>query len=433
MPKDSSDSDIFKIRKRLRLYGKPSSKDLICREISKLLLGDSNKNQDPISKADIGRKLGYGRTQIHEYCKLAEKLGYLEIDEDGKAKLPKIIKNFNWHEYNIKHRITTDPDMLIWIDKLKLRKGGKLTLLKPMVSIIEKICNTCKITPSEILNKKSAEAFKTAYLNAVMDGKGWTRTGKKYTIPSLEHLDLRVSYAIASFCAVHGISWEKGTTEMSRKIVGHGNYSSTKLTSEEFKNADIWIRKHFGLDSDLYRWFWVAIESGARFTALYEMPLEWTVHKTKSGKTTFIMKVVEGKTRHINKGVWIKYIRRSKLQKSLTLLKNRGGTRIFESKLPPTAFRDELHSNLKKLYDYLGKNGYFHEHPTHVLRHLACHRLLQKGNYTNHSLVAKMLGWNVVDEMIKSYGEIPPEKVLEEADKFEDDFDEDEESSVKKD
>jgi len=106
------------------------------------------------------------------------------------------------------------------------------------------------------------------------------------------------------------------------------------------------------------------------------------------------------------------------LQESLKLLKNRGGKKIYESTLPLSEFRKFIHADLKKLYDHLGKNGYFHEHPTHVLRHLACHRLLKLGNYTKHSLVARMLGWNVVDEMIKSYGEIPAEVILSEVDKM---------------
>jgi hypothetical protein len=43
---------------------------------------------------------------------------------------------------------------------------------------------------------------------------------------------------------------------------------------------------------------------------------------------------------------------------------------------------------------------------------LGAHYWLTKKNY-NYELVTVIGGWNTIDELRKSYGELPPEKVLE--------------------
>ena len=98
----------------------------------------------------------------------------------------------------------------------------------------------------------------------------------------------------------------------------------------------------------------------------------------------------------------------------------RGGTKIYHTDLSDLKFRELMENQMKDLFKHLGKDSdsLFMKRPAHVLRHLGAHYWLAKGNYTNHVLVAKVGGWHTVDELIKSYGEVPPEKVNEELDKY---------------
>ncbi len=98
-----------------------------------------------------------------------------------------------------------------------------------------------------------------------------------------------------------------------------------------FDAADKFIKEKWGLDSDVYRWFWVGVESCARFNALYNMKNEFTKFETKSGGIVFLMSVIEIKTDHIRGGKWIKFITRNDTQKSLKLIKKRNCNRIIPS------------------------------------------------------------------------------------------------------
>lgn len=221
------------------------------------------------------------------------------------------------------------------------------------------------------------------------------------------------SQAIRDFCGFHGLTWRRGTGGvMSQAVPNHGLYADIRLTGEELEEADRYVISRWGLDSDIYRWFWIGIESCSRFAALYTMKLDYTKHTSKTGRTTYIMTAFEPKTKHIKRGKWIKYITRASTQKSIDIIKARGVNRIFESKIAEDKFQRQTNDNLREIYRHLGKSGYFEEHPTHALRHIGAHYWLSKKDY-NYGRVAMIGGWNTIDELRKSYGEIPPEKVLE--------------------
>ncbi len=144
------------------------------------------------------------------------------------------------------------------------------------------------------------------------------------------------------------------------------------------------------------------------------MPLEYTKHTNpKTGKITFIMTAIESKTEHIRGGKWYKYITRNDTQKSLELLKKRGATRMFESALSKVKFKEKITQQLREIYYFIGRHqSYLGAHPTHALRHIGAHYWLAKTGY-NFGLIAEIGGWNTMDELKKSYGQIPPEKILE--------------------
>lgn len=109
--------------------------------------------------------------------------------------------------------------------------------------------------------------------------------------------------AIRDFCGYYNIIWKRGVGGvMSQAVPNHGMYADIRLNDQELKDADRYIREKWGLDSDVYRWFWVGIESCSRLEALYAMKLDYAKHVGRNGKTTFIMTAYESKTRQIKKG-----------------------------------------------------------------------------------------------------------------------------------
>ena len=172
-------------------------------------------------------------------------------------------------------------------------------------------------------------------------------------------------------------------------------------------------KKLGGLDSDIYRWFWIGIESCARFNALYHMENDYVKVKNSKEKTIYFMTVHETKTEHIRGGKWTKYITREDTQKSIDLLRTRGITKIYESNSSKHRFQKEISEKLSQIYKHLEKSSeYFFQHPSHVLRHIGAHYWLSKTNY-NYGIISEVGGWNTIDELKKSYGQIPPEKILE--------------------
>jgi len=124
------------------------------------------------------------------------------------------------------------------------------------------------------------------------------------------------------------------------------------------------------------------------------------------------MTAFETKTKYIRGGKWLKYITRKDTQKSIDLLKQSGKNRIYESNLPAYIFKEMISGQLKQVYHHLGKGEYFQNRPNHALRHIGAHYWLSKTDY-NFGLIAEVGGWNTMDELKKSYGHIPPEKILE--------------------
>jgi len=49
---------------------------------------------------------------------------------------------------------------------------------------------------------------------------------------------------------------------------------------------------------------------------------------------------------------------------------------------------------------------------SHALRHIGAQYWLAKKDF-NYGLVSEIGGWHTIDELKKSYGMIPPEKILE--------------------
>ncbi len=400
-------------RRKLKLYGKKATQDDILDEINRLLYAKGNRPY-PLKPSEIAKAIGISRQSVYNYIKKLSERGNMIRLQSGHFFLPKA-KDTEFRQFNKLHEFTSDPLVSEWMDDLLTRKQGlPLKMWKVRLRSVETVCNTCKVVPSDlIVSKKKTEKIMRTFAKHFQNGDivcsniGRNSLGMNTTVYAKVQ-------AVRDFCSFYDITWRKGVTGiMSQKVPQHGKYADIRFTDEEFDEADRFIKKRCGLDSDVYRWFWVGVESCARFNALYNMKNEFTKFKTKSGRTVFLMTVIESKTENIRGGKWTKFITRSDTQKSLELIKTRNCTKIFESKLPESSFKKRMYHELSEIYHHLGKNEtYFHHHPSHVLRHIGAHYWLSKTNY-NYGIIAEVGGWHTIDELKKSYGQIPPEKILE--------------------
>jgi len=398
-------------RHRLKLYGKKVSKEDIVEEIYKLLYAKGERPY-PLKPAEIAKVIGLGRQSVYNYIQKLSERGDVVRLSSGHFFLP---KSNGFREFSKLHKITSDPLVTEWMDDLITRRQGlPLKTWKTRLRSLETVCNTCKVVPSDlIVSAKKTEKIMRTFAKYFQNGdlvranSGLKPEGMNTTVY------IKVQ-AIRDFCSFYDITWRRGVKGvMSQKIINHGKYADIRFTSEEFDMADRFIKERWGLDSDVYRWFWVGVESCARSNALFHMKNNWTKIKTKSGSTVFLMSVIESKTEDIRGGKWTKFITRPDTQKSLELLRERNCDRIFESKLPETLFKRRIVRLIYEIYRHLGKtDSYYQHHPSHALRHLGAHYWLAKTNY-NYGIIAEVGGWHTIDELKKSYGQIPPEKILE--------------------
>ena len=401
-------------RRKLKLYGKKATQDDILEEINRLLHATGNR-PFPLKPSEIAKIIGMSRQSIYNYIKKLSEQGKIVKLESGHFDLPKVEKN-EFREFNKFHDITNDPLISEWMDDLLTRKQGlPLKVWKTRIRSVETVCNTCKVSPYDLtISKTNTEKIMRSFAKHFQTGEViCSNSGRKNSLGMNTTVYAKVQ-AIRDFCSFYDITWRKGVTGiMSQKTPQHGKYADIRLTSEELDNADNFIKEKWGLDSDVYRWFWVGVESCARFSALYTMKNEFTKFETKSRGIVFLMSVIETKTDHIRGGKWTKFITREDTQKSLESIKNRNCDRIYESNLSENQFKKMMYQKLSEIYRYLGKNeAYFQQHPSHVLRHIGAHYWLSKTNY-NYGVIAEVGGWHTIDELKKSYGQIPPEKILE--------------------
>jgi len=400
-------------RRKLKLYGKKVTSDDILLEIQNLLYAKGSRPY-PLKPTEIAQSLGLSRKTVYNYISKLSKTGQVIRLRSGHFFLPKSDKN-EFRKFNKHHEITSDPLVSEWMDDLLTRKQGlPLKSWKIRLRSLETVCNTCKVTPYDLtISHKKTEKIMRSFAKYFQKGEIVCSSQGSKTMGMGTTVYIKVQ-AVRDFCSFYDISWRKGVSGvMSQKVPHHGKYADIRFTNEEFDAADKFIKEKWGLDSDIYRWFWVGVESCARFSALYNMENDYTKIKTKKGKVIFLMSVIESKTENIRGGKWTKFITRKDTQRSLELIKSRNCDKIYESTELRYSFKKNINNQLIEIYQYLGKReSYFQNHPSHVLRHIGAHYWLSKTNY-NYGIIAEVAGFHTIDELKKSYGQIPPERILE--------------------
>jgi hypothetical protein len=400
----------------------------IAKRVANYLLGDKSKGIEPLNMKQISQIMGFkSRKSAYDYRDIAITQGWIELDENQKPILPKVTPLGEFKVFTEKHSLLEDPLIAYWWKKQSSKNAGAGTKMqKDLVNMLERFFNTIKINPAELVALKSnevVESYRDQFIEQFKLGLD-VRKAQGHDRGSLKGITLRLNYALNSFCVLNGISWAKGDQAMSRVIVGHGQYSKERFLKSEFIEADKYLIENFGIDSDQYRHFWVGVETCSRLGALKVMSLNYEIVYDESDKIKSLhLKTFESKLEHTKKGGAVeKFVRRKNTIESLMALRKRGGTGIYENKekLPLYKLHKQIQTDMKNLYSHLGKDqdSYYFKRPAHTLRHLGAQYWLQKGNYTNHVIVAKIGDWSTIQEMIDSYGDVPPEQFQKQIDGY---------------
>lgn len=424
---------------RKTLDGKPATNRDFAKRVSDLMLGDSNRGLEPQTPTEILKKLGYKDLKsIRLFKELAISLGFLEIDENGKPKIPdrsKLLTSFKRFDKN--HPFSNDALVQRWKEDLLTRKKGKpIDTWAAYLRGFEVVCNTVKINPEQFIMGRNilevleqGRVYMKSFLKLYSEKKATISYPFNWSLDDIdiEHIAYSYSKAVRDFMKFYGYPFAKGETGvMSQNIRSfHGKYSDVRASDEQIAIGKKFIIATEGLDSDLFRVFTFGIQTCARKSAILGATTNYSKHTSKkTGKTTYIMEVFESKTRHIKGGIRTKLVRDEQLQESIDILKSRGGKYLVEDRKAMYATYKKLIKQLKEVYEKMGvadikprirgrlETSYPREHAFHTLRHFGAHFLLRKKKY-HYGLVAVIGDWKTIDELKDSYGEMPPEIVLE--------------------
>ncbi len=404
--------------KRKRLYGKIASEDDIAREIARLLLGEPKRGLMPKSVKEVMQIMSYNsRTTFYAYRQIAIDQKYLELDENDKPILPAKTPQTAFKQFTKDNALIDTPLGREWVDNMFTRKGGKpIKLWKQRLTNFTNFCNTLEINPEAMLvDLPTSDKYANAFLKLYQEGKAKIQYRKAPSESNIQLVAYVYSQAYRDFMNFHGLPYPKNYGGVSsQKVIGHGQYADVKLSSEELEKAKQYLIKKYGICSDEFRFFMMGVQSCGRHEAVFRMTLDYETTEFE-GKKCYVFKVFESKTEHIKGGIMDKYVTDKELQESIDDLKKKGINRLNEEELSKGKLDLKIKTALVDLYEYLGKatihQGYFTSHWFHVLRHVGAHYWLRKTEY-NHSVVAIVGGWKIVQELIDSYGAVPHDIVM---------------------
>lgn len=396
----------------------PEEKRKEAEKLAMLFLGDPDNGIEPKRPTDIQRILGFKSDKTYkDRKKLAIELGLLKKDNFGKVVKPDLTPLDKFKTFRDQDALKKNPLMEKWWKKKSRKNNNKgtkqqFTMLRNLIAFF----NTVKITPEMLVAQKSTDYVvkqRDLFMDAYHEKTDWRLTDSKHG--DYESKKYNLNQALNSFCNMNGIVWERGSEEMSRKVVGHGKYKFVRFTKEEFKQADNYLIEKFGIDSDEYRWFWIGVETCSRAGALMVMKLDYEEVFFKDGSTKSLhMKTFESKLEHSKAGGDVEiFVRRKNTIASIKALRKRGCHLIYENKkgLSRGKLMKYFTVTMTDLYLFLGKDtkDFFFIRPNHTLRHLGAQYWLLKSDFKDFTIVAKIGHWGTVKEMIDSYGDTPPD------------------------
>lgn len=415
------------------MRGKPATNKDFALEVAKLSRGNQSQNIYGMTDAEIAKTLGFKHyTSIQGFKKLATTLGYFEDLDKPKVNRSSYVMQGATKEFVDKYE-----SVQTWIKDMKKRaRGGKaFGGTNAMVRKFKILCDTLEMHPDQFVTGSDRRQILEAgedcimtFTELYMQKKAKLRYGKKYgqewNPKYVDQANVKYNYSQAmrnfmkSFGAIYP-SGHGGATQQSVKQF-HGKFADVRFRDwSMYQDMKDYIIKHYGLDTDLFRWFSIGVEALPRASAIQTMKNNF--EPVTRGKNSFyVMEVIETKTSQINGGVWEKYIKDSDTKESIDLVKKRSDY-VIENRA--TQFpNQEIYPQLREVYKVfeldkiklkfpdIPTSGYFNRHTSHALRHCGAQLWLDATNWSV-DFVASM-GWDTVQELTASYGRMPAQMRL---------------------
>ena len=393
---------------RKRLFGKRVKNEYVAKLVGKYLTEGL-----PIS--DIMTKTGFkDRKTIYAFRDHAIELGYIQTTPEGQIIKAQVNRS-EFMPQELKAFCDLEP-VANWVQNMKNRKAGKpIRSWRTLLSSFYRTCQTLKMSPEqfttglsqqEILNnaRESMQTYKEIYESGGVIG---SRPNA-----DISHVMYGVSKAVRDFMAFHGYVFPRGEKGIMSQSINafRGKYADVKLTPEQITEIIDLIANTHGFDSDVFRCFMFGLDTCSRKNAIINAKLDYDLIQ-RSAKTILVVSVFESKTQEIRGGIWKKYILNPNLQDQIIQRKKSGKTYLIEDRSP--AGVERLRRDLCQVYKKIQPNNleYILSHAFHSLRHFGAHYHLSRCNY-NYAAVAKIGGWNTNEEVERSYGEMPPEVLI---------------------
>lgn len=419
---------------RKKLRGKIATNKDFALEVSKLSLGNANQNIYSMTDEDISKTLGFKHyTSIQNFKVLAKKLGFFDDIQTPNTN-------------NSKYRIQKDIEEFIekyssvqtWIKDMSKRARGGKTFggSRTMIRTFKNVCDTLEMHPDQFINGSdrrtvldNAEECIITYMNLYMEGKAKIKYRKKFGKPwnskyanrdAVQYINVQ---ATRNFMKSFGFIYPSGHGGIMHQSIKqfHGKFADVRFESwNQYQQIKNYIVKHWGLDSDVFRWFAIGVEALPRADAIHGMKNIFS--PVMRGKNEYyVMEVFESKTSQINGGIWEKFIRDSDTKKSIDLVKKRSDyvienrTKNYANKVIYPQLRQTYKAfrldKIKLRFEDVSESGYFSSHTSHALRHCGAQLWLDATNW-NVAFVASM-GWDTTQELIASYGKMDAKRRLQ--------------------
>ena len=395
---------------RVRILGRRSTNTQVAQYI-KAALADPNQ-----TKSKLANTLGTSRPTVDKYLALADAMR-IEVEASKETKNSKMEET--------QPEFLRNPDVEVWIEFMdrRTRFEGKSTFLLNMYQV----CKTLKCppgyflmgnTPLEVL--EHGRKLLAAFMAEFKAGTALVRYGKKAGEQNMEQVAYRFSKAVRDFMKAHGYQYptrEGGV--MSQSVAAfHGKYPDIRISEEMHKTIQRELADEFGQDSDEWLIYSFGLESMAREQAILTATTQYEM-VTLKGRPVMIMRVYESKTKHYKNGIWVKHLYDTDLHaqikqraKQSDKLFNLTAKRVTEiAQVFKAKYRQHKLTTQGQEKPGNPESSYCLKKPFHVLRHYGAQRMLRATNW-NVTYVA-LRGWKTTQELIDSYGEMPPEMELE--------------------
>ena len=387
---------------------------------------------DGLTGSQIARDLSKDSDTIGKYKKLI--LAFNALDESAIIKQRETEAEFRNEKTKA---LLTRPEVAAWQERLATNEK---TNPRTFAAGLNRACQILRVSPVALCQKETYDINRQKALDEINRLMGIVKQEIRKTSPDGsdgESSFYAVRMAVRNWLDYNGIHLPRGNLcpkNLSGKIVSsHGKAADVHASKEQIEKCNAFLENPKSkmpypkrrIDTEIF--FKFGIETASRETAIVTALLK-NAKFSDTGKLTF--ETIERKLTHVGKHTQKKRIFCGELVRLIREKKAAGEPCLIGTKNEYMPFNEmenirspdlhpnqkqqialkEIRENLRACYIAAGlTDEYFTKKPSHSLRHIAAQDWLRRSEF-DYGFVAKLGGWNTLDELKTSYGEMPPEQ-----------------------